>query len=246
MAGQGDRYLHDVERALGSIRGRGGILQFAANGDWVVLAYAKILRAAAAPRLRKLADHRTAAGLTLGLDDAMAASLDLHGMVSSSGSPGLRFPCSGVYGQRFVFRQFLGAWQRDDERTFLESLGPRARSSLELLLGGRSWADFRTEIRPQEAWTGAVGYRLMDADRAAGTNGAGLPATPDRHGAGTSNGEVMVQFTDSRGINCGTGWFAFSLAAGAVGAGRVLVDNPELGTVLRLISACSVQGRAVE
>lgn len=168
LASEGVRRLAEVERALKSIEDEAAASEFATNGQWIARAYAKIRGADALPRLRRMAGDPKLAGLQLHLDAAMATSLDLNAMVSTSATVGRRFPCSGTSGLSSALYPFLAAWLKNDAQAFEQRLGPQTRRSFELLLAGRSWAEFRAEFRPAQTRPGAAGYRLRDSDPAPG------------------------------------------------------------------------------
>lgn len=245
LASEGIRRLPEVERALQSIEDEGTASEFATNGQWMARVYAKILGAEALPRLRRMAGDPKLAGLQLHLDAAMATSLGLNAMVSTSATVGRRFPCNGTVDLSSALDPFLAAWQKNDAGAFERSLGPQTRRSLELLLADRSWAEFRAEFRPAQARPGAVGYRLRDSGPAPGRPFTDSLTARGSQDAGPHRNVVMVEFTDAFGANCGMKRLEFSKVAGAGSLDPSFVEVPELGEVLRMIWACSWQGAGV-
>lgn len=200
LASEGVRRLAEVERALRSIEDEGATSEFATNGQWIARAYAKILGADALPRLRRMAGDRKLAGLQLHLDEAMAASLGLNAMVSTSATVGRRFPCNGTTNLASALYPFLAAWQKNDAQAFERSLGPQARRSLELLLAGRSWAEFRAEFPPAQTKPRAVGYRLKDSDPAPGRSFTDPMKARESQDAGQHRKALEKRFLAARRI----------------------------------------------
>lgn len=235
--------IPDIEEALDSIERLGQQSKFATNSGWLLFAYARIEGSAAYPRLRRMIGKPELAFLQNGLDNSLALSLGLTSYVSASQVP-MRISRCRRDEPRDALDQLILAWERND-RPWLEAiLGPSARAALNTLLKGRTWEGMRAEL-----WHGdssadvAVGYRFevpgpwsepeetLD-DRAEHENATMSLANPD----------LDTLFTDGAGGDCGRHRVKF-LKTQVDGSAAVtyLVDNSDLGDLLRSIASCATK-----
>jgi len=232
---KGTEALRDIETALGAIENHGQESKFAANANWLLVAYARIKGPAAFPRLRAMADNPHFEFLRFALDYSAAISLDLTSFVSSSEVLGIPMLCELVQEPRDTLNQFVAAWEKGVRHYLEASLGPEAKAALQSLMGNRTWANMRARIWPGSASQNvAVGYKFetpgwwserepqFQVDLA-----TRIPADPD----------INTRFTNEAGISCGSMILRFSRSNGFPVAYHV--DNVDIEHLLRLISSCA-------
>ena len=140
-------------------------------------------------------------------------------------------------------------WEKNDRRWLEASLGPSARANLGSLLKARTWEGIRKRF-----WTGrpsgrvAVGYRFetpgpwSEPDETLEERDYGELAVPE-------NPQINVLFKDRTGKDCGQHLVIFrrnqmllTREGGQQEASLpYLIDNSELGDILRLIGACAAR-----
>ena len=242
LAELGATAIPDIERALDAIEKRGESSEYALGAGWLLDSYVHIKGPAGFPRVRRMMRNPNLAFLGLDLDGAAALSLGLTSYVSDSHAPGRVFHCSRGGEPRDPLDQLILAWEWGDRPWLEASLGPRATAALNSLLEARTWADMRAEI-----WHAAIGRRVavgyrfdisgrwaepeetLDEERAAGTGV--IPENPDldtrfKNGSAGDCGRFRVKFLKTP-IEVGPGYLAY------------VVDNSDLGNLLRLISSCA-------
>jgi hypothetical protein len=231
-----------IEEAIKSIDERGEQSEFAMNAVWLLDAYARIKGPAAQPRLRSLIGNPKLVFLQAGLGDSVALSLGLTSYVSEFKVPTNIVDCSRPLEPRHALNQLILAWERNDRPWLEASLGPAARTAMESLLKGRSWASMRAQFwDTKTAGGGAVGYRFAIPGRWSepeetleeeAENGDLTPSP--------LNPEIETLFSNASGGDCGRLRIRFlqTQAGGKRGPLPYLVDNPDLGLLLRLIASC--------
>jgi len=241
--------IPDIEKALDSMEKRGLQSPFIFNGSWLLIAYAKISGVAAYPRLVRMIGNPGLRQDEYSLDASVAISLGLTSYVDRFGKYyGVGIACSTKEPRDALDRMIL-AWENNDGPSLEAGLGPQAKVALRSLLKGRSWAEMRAGLwHGQEGGSVAMGYRfetsgpwaepvenLDDALAMARTvvNLESLPRDPLldtllRTRAGRDCGRQQVKFLTSQDT------FMHRL--------MYLVDNPDLGNLLRSISACATGG----
>ena len=234
--------IPDLERALSSIEKRGERSEFAFNGGWLLLAYAKINGPAAYPRLQRMIDNPKFAFLEIDLDRAVALSLAITSYVSGSLVPVRILHCSRGEEPRDALDQLILAWERNDRPWLEASLGPSAKAALSSLLESKAWGSLRNKL-----WRGTsdhrvgVGYRFE-------TSGpwAEPEETLEWEKSQDAPSGTAFQF-DARlknrfGTDCGRQRVRFLKApAGNGGTLGYLVDNVDLGELLRSIASCATE-----
>jgi len=240
----------EIERAFASMEKLGPQSPFLFNGSWLLIAYAKILGAAAYPRLQRMTGNPRLGEYEYFLDDSLAVSLGLTSFVNGLGEGyGTGVTCGGKE-PRDGLDRFILAWEKNDRASFEASLGPKGKASLRSLIQGRTWARMRGEFWHGGAGRGvAVGYRFQtegtwaepgeNLDEAlalarAKLDKSRLPLNPDldtlfKNRSGEACGSQRVQFLTSEDS-------LFHLLP------VYLVDSSELGDLLRTISACATGG----
>ena len=218
-------------------------------------------------RLARLARGPDLADLRGGLDSSIAASLGLTSYVSGVREPmdgfhsvldfslaaslGLSSDGStlgpmpvvrcGPQEPRDALDEVILAWERNDRRWLEKNLGPRAKAVLNSMLKGKAWADLRTELWPgtSDRDDVALGYRLkipgLWAEPAMAQPIAQSWGKSDFRGDPTDPA-ISTQFTNSVGKDCGERVVEFSQDGGPR---KYLVDDPNIGYLLRLIGACA-------
>jgi hypothetical protein len=135
------------------------------------------------------------------------------------------------------------AWVKDDRRWFEASLGPRAKTAMNALLKRKSWSKMRAEYWKGIASRGvAMGYRFHTTSR------WGEPR--ETLDSNTKNGPldfdaarpiIATTFQTGSGVSCGdhSVQFFVVLPASRLTPLPFLVDNPDLGDLLRIITDCA-------
>jgi hypothetical protein len=233
----------DLEEALDSIVKGGERSPFAVNAFWLLHAYAKIKGTAAFPQLRSMLADPKLSFLGNGLDGSIALSLGLTSYLSNVGPPITILRCTGGEPRDGLDRLIL-AWERNDQGSLEAALGQDARTALHSLLTGREWADLRTEVWPGELSAhAAMGYRF---------EARGDWAEPDdplheRYYSSfeprTGDFVLNALLKNSAGRDCGNFRIKF-IGSGGGGGVQYLVNNSDLGALLRIISACASQATA--
>ena len=146
---------------------------------------------------------------------------------------------------RDALDQLILAWETNN-RVYLEaSLGPRARSALDRLLTGKSWATMRAELWLSESGRSlAIGYRFAIA----GPWSEPEETLEEERGRGHRdeqpvNPEIETLFTTSSGVHCGglpVAFFETPRTQWSWGPVKYSIDNPNLVDLLRLIASCAV------
>jgi hypothetical protein len=238
-----------LEKSLDSIEEMGQQSEFASGARWLLPAYAEIMGPAARTRLRRMGVNAKLGFLDVALDQSKAISLSITSYVSARRAPMRRFLCRRQQPQDDL-DQLIMAWQRDDRQLLEGSLGPRARNALDSLLEGRTWEEFRAALWKGEP-IGGVGYHFNTPGQWSQPEGA---LTDEReHGDASTGGpsvDLDTAFKNSSGDDCGRRRVIFSTSlvsdksmAHVVGPFFTiyLVDNPDLGALLRLIGSCATQ-----
>jgi hypothetical protein len=229
-----EQYLDSLQRA-----DRETAYALGYNSKWVLYAYAKIEGAAAFPRLRQMVGDAKLFSLRLSLDDSLALALDLTSYLSRF------YPATGILRchsrqPRDGLNQMILAWEQDDRSLLEASLGQQAKTALNSLLEGRTWAGLRAELLPATSGGDfALGYRF-EVPSVWSVPEAGIEDLMD---VASENGpELETRFKSRSGGDCGTYRIKFlRVPAVQPGGAPYLVDNADLGDLLRLIGSCAAQ-----
>jgi hypothetical protein len=229
----GTSAVPDLERAIDSIEAHGEESPFAVNARWLILPYAQILGRAAYPRLHRMTGDPKLLFLRSALDGAVAISLDLTAYVSDTGVPARVIHCDRREEPRDALSGVILALERKDRQSLEANLGPNAKTALSSSLNESIWAEL--------VGAGAVGYRFEASDQWSEPEDS-LADNP-RHGDGTlaqSDPEIETLLKDRSGGNCGRRRIKFiRLPAGGAGDERYVVDNADIGDLLRSITRCA-------
>jgi hypothetical protein len=170
---------------------------------------------------------------------------------------------------RDALDKLILAWERNDRHRLEEGLGPTGKAALSALLAEKTWAEFRAQFwpgrsdvaiaaldsttRPNEIalpadpWPGdrntavAIGYRFEAphpwSEPELAIEGFGTFSTQDP--------ELETRFANRSGADCGTFRVRFVGSQSRLlrGGSTYLVDNPDLGPLLRLIGACATDAK---
>jgi hypothetical protein len=234
--------IPDLERAIDSIEAHGEESPFAVNARWLILPYAQILGRAAYPRLHRMMGDPQLLFLRRSLDGAVVVSLDLTGYVSDTGVPARVIHCDRRAEPRDALNGVTLAWERKDRQSLETHLGPNARAALNSLLNASTWAKVIGAQWPaKSSGSVAVGYRFELSDRWSEPEDW-LTDSP-RHGDGTlaqSDSEIETLLKDRSGGDCGRRRIKFiRLPADSAGEERYVVDNTDVGDLLRSITRCA-------
>jgi hypothetical protein len=239
LARMGVRALPDIENALNSIAKRGQRSEFATNAGWLLLAYAKIKGPAALPQLEVMRKNRRFAFLQIDLDHSVALSLGLTSYLDSSREP-TDAVCRAEQPRDALDRLIL-AWERNDRSLLEASLGPGARTALNSLLGGKTWAAMRSERWPDKSAAGsALGYRLETSAEWAEPEET-LDDLPYEDATLKSvDSELEVSLRNRSGGDCGKRRVKFLKTRNSRGQRFTYqVDDPDLEDLLGAIASCA-------
>jgi hypothetical protein len=251
LADLGASAIPEIERALRHLENSGERSRFARNAGWLLLAYARIKGPDAFPRLSELIGARTLAFLRPSVDRSLALSLGLTSYVSGFSE---RYFVAGVRAfrsfrnpePRDALDQFIRAWERDDRSLLEGTLGPNATTALESLLRGRSWADLRNELWRAKVDDGvAVGYRFETSEPWSEPE-VTLEGIFDPYRERLRypvDPEPSTRFTSASGSDCGNERVKFRQTprSGRFEPVMYLINNTDLGELLRLIGSCAAQ-----
>jgi hypothetical protein len=232
----------DLEDALDSVGARGGASEYFLNSAWLFYAYARIEGPAAYRRLWKMVGNPELESLEHALDASIALSFGITSYVDDSSQP-VDVICRPQQPRDSLDRLIL-AWQKDDRQGIDDSLGPKAKAALASLLAGRTWAEMRAALWPGKAAGRAEGYHLdipgrwSEPEETLGQDMAYADLARD-----PVNPEIKTTFRDRSGINCGEHEVKF-LSPAQTGAppGPYLIDNFDVGDLLRVIASCAARG----
>jgi hypothetical protein len=245
LAKLGGEAIQELEKALDSLDRRGERSEFATGAGWLALAYAKIKGPDAYPRLARLIANPRLASLRIDLEAAAELSLGLTSYLDSSRPPS-DVVCRAAQPRDALDRLIL-TWERNERSLFQANLGPDATAALNSLLRSKSWAAMRTDIWNGRHVQGAVAYRFDIAGQWSEPEET-LEQKRDPGNAPLKmiNPELDVFFNTSSGRACGRHRVRFlgvKTGTGAPFPGSYVVDNSDLGDLLRLISSCAANNR---
>ena len=240
LARLGDSAIPEIEKELDAIEMHG--YQSGDGSSWLELAYARIKGPDAYPRLRRMGGNPRLGFDRHNLDSSIALSLSITSYVSDSRLLLRSIRCTRGPEPRDALDQLILAWERNDRLWLEASLGPRASAALNLLLKGRTWADLRAELWHGRSPGGvAVGYRFDIPGRWSAPQetldeegSSGAVALPD-------NPDLETRFKNGSGGDCGRRRVKFLKTPMGAGPGYLMyvVDNFDLGDLLRLIGSCA-------
>jgi hypothetical protein len=253
LVGLGAGAVPALEAAFDSIEALGQKSPFAFHDSQLMNAYARIKGRAASHRLLRILYDPRLSSSEGDLDSAMAVALGLTSYVSDM---------SGtiyVFGTTVRRRQYCAgprptdplndlilAWETDDVRLLEASLGPRAKAALISLLAGKTWEGLRAEIWPEPPPRGvAVGYQMESwgvwsesREGPSGTDfGDVLKSGEHDMGLKIMSAEIDAVLKNGSGNDCGRRSIKFRTTRNFFHL--YLVDDPDLGGLLRLISSCA-------
>jgi hypothetical protein len=239
LGSRGEIAVPVLDRVLGSLEKEG--VDSAFFNGWFLFAYARAQGPAAVPRLMRMIRNPKLDSLYISLDRAIALSLGLTSYVSSGRGGGQMIICRRQE-PKDALDQFILALQRGDRSELESSIGPKARMALDGLLEGRSW-----EAGYQELWhvpqggQGAMGYlfdirgrwsepeETLEEVRYDGDDPLTVPEVA-----------LDTQFKTSRGKDCARYLVGFNKVS-ELGRAKYLVNNANLGDLIRSINTCFVQ-----
>jgi len=240
-----------LEVAFDSIEALGERSPFAFHDSQLMNAYARIRGPAAYPRLLGMLQNRRLTGSEEELDSAIATALNLSSYVSDMRGTipvfgqhtGRRERCAPP-GTTDPLNDLILAWETDDVRLLEASLGPSAIASLKSMLAGKTWEGLRAEIWPEPPSRGvAMGFELRDSGTWSppgdGPDGIGAANNGSEHTMGLEimSAEINALFKDGSGNICGKRRIRFRTTGRFIP--MVVIDDPDLGGLLRLISSCA-------
>jgi hypothetical protein len=242
----GSSAVPDIEKALDAMEESGQPSDLTFNAGLILAAYARLKGAAAFPRLRSMVENPRLAFLESALDSSIALSFGLTSYVSFGPStlvPSAPTASCGILEPRHALDQLLLAWEGDSLSLFRSSLGPDALTSLDALLKGGDWADMRDQFRHRRPAGGvAVGYRFGVPGRWSEPAMSIEEESQKGPLADSARPDIDAVFKNRVGGDCGRLRVKFSRASVVEGVpfpAKYLVNNPDLGDLLRLVAACA-------
>jgi hypothetical protein len=241
----GPSAIPEIEETLYLMEEIGGVSETAVHSEWLLYAYAKLAGLAGFPRIRKMMGNSALSFFDSAWDSSAAISLGITSYISKFHRPPAAM--TFIYNHRVVFcrdqeprfglDQFIAAWEQNDRLSFERSLGPHAKAALSSLLEHKTWEDWRAGFWGSSVGGGAVGFRF---------NVTGPWSAPpdmlEQHVAeDLVDPELETLFKGSSGSDCGTYRIKFAGDGRAFGDGSLAyqVDNPDLGSLIRMISSCA-------
>lgn len=193
--------------------------------------YAQLRGAQAVPRLTEWRNEFSQGQL----DGAMAVALNITSYVSMRSSAIVPTDAPAYCGgpePRDSLDLLVLAWIGNSQPLLEASLSPRAKAGLDSQLQHPA----RAEV--------AVGYRFDPAPGAWSESRMKLNIEQQQTGAPEldANPQLNTTFMTASGADCGTYRILFLWQSlGSFRAGRYVIDNSDVGEILRLISSCAAQ-----
>jgi hypothetical protein len=237
----GDVAVPELQGALDSVLKEGETSRFVRNAGFLGYAYAKLKGPSAYPLLRTLINRAGLESLRQPFANSVSVAFGLTSYVDSSITPnrgGCRAP-----EPRDALNQLLAAWLRGDRRQFESSIGPQGKAALRGLLDETSWTATREKLL-HSGNTGhvALGYTLRIGGRWSQPEGTAQAEAPIDLAQYPRNPEVDTHFSDGSGKPCGDYTLRFRRVESDF-LPKYEIDNSNLGTLLRMISACATDVR---
>ncbi len=241
LARQGESAIPAIEKELGFNSNDGSPAMWSDHKVWLLYAYVKISGTGAIQKIRNHAHEVPEPHW----DRAMALSLSLTSYISESHSP----PALRMFDGRVFFcrpqeprdalDQLISAWERDDRRSFVGSLGPDAATTLDAMLERRTWSEMRAALWHHKESTLALGYSFKAPGRWSEpeeTLNSDEPhqSAPDR----TGEFEIDTTFSSASGKECGRRTVSFITTAARDGALLYRVNVLDLDRLLGLLDGC--------
>ena len=245
IARLGDTAIHGLNSALDSIEARGYKSEFWFNAQWLLYAYGTAGGRGAFPRLLRMVGNPNLISSEPALDTAIALSLHLTSYADDFRVPGVQF-CR-LQEPRDALDHLILSWERNDQRSFEESLGPQGRDAIALSGVGRTWTALRAQMWRAKSEPVAVGYRFEIA---------GAWSQPEENLDDTISQErqpvidlsklprianIDAEFTNKDGSDCGHYIVEFVLGQNRIMRSAYLVNNLDLEGLLGVISSCAAE-----
>lgn len=225
-----------IEDKLNLIESHGRQSGYATNAFWLLQAYAKIEKSAALPRLRRMMGSRSLGFLHYSLDAAAALSLGLTSYVDSRRAPNPEL-CRTEEPRDTLDRLILALQNRDRRRLEL-TLGPIATAAFSAEFGEKTWRDLLPESMPRiGAPSIAVGYKFDIPGRWSEPPETLEPVVKPAAGS-SGRHEIETRFENAAGKEC-EGFRITFVANPVIDQGGFLIDNQDIGDLLRLLATCS-------
>jgi hypothetical protein len=237
----GDSAVKELENALDSIQARGEKSEYAVNGSWLMVAYAKIRGRDAFPRFRRMLDDPGLLSFSRDLDASAAVSLALTSYVSGPRPLTRRFNCGRPQQPNDALDQLISAWEGNDRQWLDSSLTDSARIEFGAPSEQQIWANIRTEYAITTGQrTFSIGYRFETAGPWSSAEDPDANELDGAPGSSSPRAVLRTYFVDSAGKACGNREIGFRGVSGEPPSYLgYLVDEADLEPVLRLISACA-------
>jgi hypothetical protein len=235
----GPSALPEIEDALDSVEKRGLSSELAPGLGWLEYTYGRIKGPAAYERLRRISDSPSLSPYHYGTTTFIAVALGLTSYVDSHRVPSIIL-CRSTE-PRDALDQLILAWETNDYPSFVASLGPTATAALRLMLAGKKWDDLRRDLWKPGPSTGrvAMGYHFSFSGPWSTPDETMEQDKPPVDLAQFPAPVISTRFSTSTGVDCGNRQMKFLLTrSGQFGPWRYVVNDSDLGDLLRLMSAC--------
>jgi hypothetical protein len=231
-----------IERAVDELSKEGSASRFASNANLLLFTYAQLEHGRGYQRESTVLGGSNLAFLQDAVNSSIAVSLGLTAYVSFREWTNIpRGPVAVICGPpepRYALSQLVLAWEGNNRLAFEATLGPSAKSALQVLLAGRRWEEMREDFWRSLPSRVALGYRFERRQRWS------RPLTPlsttwdteDEPQHDTSNPEIETSFVSESGRECAKRRVRF-VVAGDVPP-RYLMDSADVAGLLRDISFC--------
>jgi hypothetical protein len=241
LAKLGAPALPEIEQTLDSLEQDGLQSKFEPTAGLLLFAYARIKGAEAYPRQQSMLGNRKLAFLQSALDASIAVSFNLTSYVSFREWTGLPTGSGAICGRaepRHVLNWLILAWEGNDRLLLEASLGPAAKATLNSMLKARTWDETRADFWRSGSDGVAVGYRFDAPPRwSEPAMNPEAKGGPEDLGQDAASPELDTLFKGASGHDCGWHRVKFVTASGPLP--RYLVDDSDIGGLLRLISSCA-------
>lgn len=238
LAKFGNSAIPEIEKELDAMEDRGPRL--GDGSPWLELSYARIKGPIAFARLHRMEGDPKAGINRENMDSSIALSLGLTSYVSDSRLLLHNFDCFRGPEPRDALDRLILGWEKNDRQWLEASLGPHAKEALATLLGKSSWYEMRADILQGRLGTNlAIGYRfeilgrwseppIVLDERLEGDKPTSDSLTP----------EIETVFKDRSGNDCAKQSVKFIGQQPDAGQKTFLVDNADVGDLLRAMSSC--------
>jgi hypothetical protein len=205
---------------------------------WLLLALARIEGTNAYPDLRRILDEPRLAVLSNTADEAIALALGLTSYVSKNRRWGVLSDCGPSFQPREAMDQLILSTLQANDAELEASLGAATRVAFD------RWRKQKHNIAKAKPGNPSVGYRI-DTAGSWGDPPETLEGAVSIHAGDGPAYELPVFLKDAAGKDCGrasirfTNQMTFPLRGGDIPKLSFLIDSPDIGYIVEMISSCA-------